>query len=105
MVILEICKLLGIDHKVPVELAIWQSHLSIAIYLEVLGAKPHHPNSWGCTTAHWLGKLPIKDVELVRKTCDWLFIQCKVESIIHRIIMDKRLYINAAYVENLTSCS
>ena len=82
---LEIYKLLVIDHKVPVdalakgdvtpiELAIWQCHLSTAIYLvEVLGANPHHPNSWGCTTAHWLGKSPI------RKTCDWLFIQCKVE--------------------------
>ena len=40
---------------------------------------PYHPNSWECTTAHWLGKSPIKDDELVRQTCDWLFIQCKVE--------------------------
>ena len=88
---LEICKLLVIEHNVPVdtlakgdviplELAIWQCHLSTAIYLvEQLGANPHHPNSWGCTTAHWLGKSPIQDVELVRNTCDWLFVQCKVE--------------------------
>ena len=72
---LEICKLLVIDHKVPVdtlakgdvtpiELAIWQCHLSTAMYLvEELKANPHHPNSWGCTTTHWLGKL-------VRNTCD-----------------------------------
>ena len=64
---LEICKLLVIEHKVPVdtlakgdvtplELAIWQCHLSTAIYLvEQLVSNPHHPNSWGCTTAHWLG--------------------------------------------------
>ena len=88
---LEICKLLVIDHKVsvdtlakgdvtPLELSIWQCHLTTAIYLvEGLGANPHHPNSWGCTTAHWLGKSPMNDVELVRQTCDWLFIQCKVE--------------------------
>jgi len=88
---LEICKLIVIEHKVPVdtlakgdvtplELAIWQCHLSTAIYLvEQLEANPHHPNSWGCTTAHWLGKSPIQDVELVRNTCDLLFVQCKVE--------------------------
>ena len=88
---LDICKLLVIGYKVPVdtlakgdvtplELSIWQCHLTTAIYLvEELGANPHHPNSWGCTTAHWLGKSPMNDVELVRQACDWLFIQCKVE--------------------------
>ena len=79
---LEICKVLVIKYDVPVdtlakggvvplELAIWQCHLSTAIYLvEELNANPHHPNSWECTTAHWLGKSPIKDDELVRQTCD-----------------------------------
>ena len=80
---LEICKILVIKYDVPVdtlakggvvpllELAIWQCHLSTAIYLvEELNSNPHHPNSWECTTAHWLGKSPIKDDELVRQTCD-----------------------------------
>ena len=83
---LHICKLLVLNYNVPVdtlakgdvtplELAIWQCHLTTAKYLvEKLGANPHHPNSWGCTTAHWLGKCAITDnVELLEEACDWLF--------------------------------
>ena len=88
---LEICKLLVIDHNVQwmycgkrgcytTRIGNMACHLSTAIYLvEQLGSNPHHPNRWGCTTAHWLGKSPMQDEDLVRQTCDWLFIQCKVE--------------------------
>lgn len=69
----------------PLELAVWQCHLDTAKYLvEKLGADPHHPNSWGCTTSHWLGKCPLYDGEkdtcdLLEQTCDWLFQECNVE--------------------------
>ena len=86
-----ICKLLVVEYGVPVdilakgqvtplELAIWQCHLTTAKYLvEELGANPHHPNSWGCCTAHWLGKCPIQDEKKLQQACDWLFKECGVE--------------------------
>ncbi|CAJ1959395.1 unnamed protein product [Cylindrotheca closterium] len=69
----------------PLQLAIWQCHLSTAKCLvEKLGANPHFPNSWGCGIGHWLGKSPIYDgsqgskIQL-REACDWLFGHCGVE--------------------------
>lgn len=91
----EICKLLVLEFGVPVdalakgqvtplELAIWQCHLTTARCLvEELGANPSHPNSWGCHTAHWLGKCPIYNgdddsKEQLRVACKWLFEECGV---------------------------
>jgi len=70
----------------PLELSIWQCQLPTAKYLvEELDANPHHPNSWGCTTAHWLGKCPIYNndgggtTERLQQACDWLFKDCGVD--------------------------
>lgn len=69
----------------PLQLAVWQCHLTTAKCLvEELGANPHFPNFWGCTIGHWLGKSPVYDGSEASKTklqdaCDWLFGHCRVE--------------------------
>ncbi|KAL3938279.1 MAG: hypothetical protein SGBAC_006781 [Bacillariaceae sp.] len=69
----------------PLQLAIWQCHLTTAKCLvQDLGANPHFPNSWGCGIGHWLGKSPIYDGSkgskiLLQEACDWLFGHCQVD--------------------------
>jgi len=68
----------------PLQLAVWQCHLSTSKYLVKRGANPHFPNAWGCVIGHWLGKSPIyngKDdtTNLLTDTCEWLFEDCRVE--------------------------
>lgn len=42
----------------PLQLAIWQAHLTTSKTLNELGANPHYINGWGCGVAHWLAKSP-----------------------------------------------
>ncbi|KAL7545014.1 hypothetical protein ACHAWF_008380 [Thalassiosira exigua] len=92
----DVCRMLVLEHGAsvdapargevtPLELAIWQCQLETATCLVgELGADPHRPNAWGCTTAHWLGKSPMCDVEdgeateRLERVCDWLFGDCGV---------------------------
>ena len=70
------------------------------IFSRQIGSNPHHPNRW-CTTAHWVGKSPIQDVELVRQTCECGYLYNVRWSII--LPMDKRLCIKLhTYIGNLT---
>ena len=49
----------GKGQVTPLQLSIWQGHLSTSQALVELGADPSYINSWGCGTSHWVGKCPI----------------------------------------------
>ena len=81
-----ICESLVVKYSVPVDvkaagevtplqLAVWQGHLSTAKLLTNLGADPLMENGYGCSVAHWLALCPCyaeaakQQDELGRKTC------------------------------------
>ena len=63
----------------PLELAVWQVNVDTAKSLVDMGAEVNRMNSWGCNTAHWLGKASDHQSDEVLHMCQWIFEERQVE--------------------------